>query len=179
MLYKSSFKRIVLLLGIVFTASAICLVFSGCTPKQQPELNKQEFKLPQDNFNTDKLGGVAPDTAFFLEDSLRRVEQVKDALNSFKQLTKESQQKLAKDVLEQVGNTGWEIQTLGFYNWPNTVEGTLRVQDYKIKRLEFELAIGKYEKGGLKKEDMEQKQNAYNSAKTDLQKFLDSYSIAD
>lgn len=177
---KTRIKSIVLVFVFVFSLIVLSSVFVGCSPNNQnPNVNTGEFEVPEDTFNAESLRGATPEEAFTLDQSLYRVGQVREGLNSFKKLTEQGKTKLAQDVLEEVGNTGWEIQTLGFHNWPNTIEGSLRMQDYKIKRLEFELAIEKYEKGEIAKETVEQKQRIYNDAKNDMQGFLDSYSIAD
>ncbi len=167
------YKSIALLLVLVF-------LLAGCAATgQSPNTRAGEFEVPEDSFNEDNLQGSTLQETFSLEQSLYRVGQVREGLDSFRKLTEQSKTKLAKDIMEQVGNTGWEIQTLGFQNWPNTIEGTLRMQDYHIKKLNFELAVEKYEKGEITREDVQLAQKAYNDAKGDMQEFLDSYAIAD
>jgi len=76
------------------------------------------------------LRGSTIEEAFSFEQSLYRVEQVREGLSSFRKLTEQGKTKFAQDLLEQVSNTGWEVQTLGFHNWPNTIEGALRMQEF-------------------------------------------------
>ncbi len=174
---KTIFKLPVILL-LIFTF--VVLSTAGCTNSNSKlSIEKVKFEVPEDEFSEENLGGSTLLDAFSLEQSIYRIEQVREGLESFKKLTEKSKTKITKDILDQVGNTGWEIQTLGFYNWPNTIEGTLKIQDYQISKLEFELAIEKYEKDKIAKEDVEKTKEKYENAKNEMQKFLDSYTIAD
>ena len=180
MCYRIKVKSRIPLFILVFLIILIPLLLSGCTTKNQnPNANAGEFIVPEDTFNADNLQGSTVEEAFSLDQSLYRVGQVREGLSSFRKLTEQGKTKFKKDILDQIGNTGWEVQTLGFHNWPNTIEGTLRLQDYQIKKLEFALAVERYEKGKIAKDAVEQAQKTYNDAKSDMQEFLDSYSIAD
>lgn len=177
MIYKKPFKLSIVLL-IVSIVVGLFTAACAIDTKKQDE-NIIEFEVPKDEFDEPNLRDSTIGEAFSLEQSLYRLGQVREGLDSFKKLTEQSKTKLTKDILEQVGNTGWEIQTLGFYNWANTIEGTLIMQNYQIRKLEFALSAEKYEKGEATKEDAEKAQEAYENAKNELQRFLDSYSIAD
>ena len=172
---KISFKYLLFLFVVT-----ISLLFTGCTtPVVDSVIEKPQFAIPEDNFNEDNLYGSTLEEAFSLDESLYRVDQVRDSLDSFAKLTEKSKTKLSQDILNQIGNTGWEIQTLGFYNWSNTIEGTLRLQDYRIKKLELELAIAKYEKDELTKKEVEKFLKAFNEANAEIQSFINSYTVAD
>ena len=177
MIYKKPFRLLIVLLIVLIVASLLTAACTADTKEQ--DKNIIEFEVPEDEFDESNLKGGSIEEAFSLEQSLYRLGQVREGLDSFKKLTELSKAKLPKDILEQAGNTGWEIQALGFYNWANTIEGTLVIQNYQIKKLEFALAAEKYEKGEVTKEDAEQTRKTYENARKELQEFLDSYSIAD
>ncbi|NLP18207.1 MAG: hypothetical protein GX376_03825 [Firmicutes bacterium] len=165
---------------IIFCGLLLSLLISGCTAdKQDPYGGGEEFEIPADEFARGNLQGETLEERFSLKESLYRVEQVGDIFVSFRELTEECQGKLPPETLAAVGNTGWEMQHLGFHNLPNTIEGTLRLQDYEIKKLRFALAKEQYEKGEIGVEDAKGAQEAFYEARDGMQAFLDSYSIAD
>lgn len=116
---------------------------------------------------------------FTAEEAVYRTGQIMGALSSFRLLTEKAEGKISKEEMGNVGNTGWEIQYLGFQNWTNTVLGTILFQEYEIKKLEFKLAGEKMEAGKIDQKDWERKEDEYLAAKNKVQQFLDSYSIAD
>ncbi|MBW4523013.1 MAG: hypothetical protein KME16_25530 [Scytolyngbya sp. HA4215-MV1] len=113
---------------------------------------------------------------FSFNNALSRIQQINQALDSFRQLTN-----LSRDMkaIASVGNTDPETQTLGFHNWVSSVEGTVRQQDYQLKRLEFELAQKQFEDGEISKTVLDEKALAFQSAKKNFQTFMKSFSIAD
>lgn len=133
-----------------------------------------------DDFDLSNLPeGEVLEERFSAEEAACRTEQIISALKSFRLLTEKAEGKISKEEMDDVGNTSWEIQYLGFYNWTNTVLGTLLLQEYEIKKLELELAGEKLEAGKIDKKDLEEKEAAYMEARNKFQQFLDSYSIAD
>jgi hypothetical protein len=42
--------------------------------------------------------------------------------------------------LKNVGNQGWEVQNIGFANWPKYVEGYIEYLELKNMKLQLELA---------------------------------------
>ena len=116
---------------------------------------------------------------FSLNDSLGRIKQIDGALNSFRNLTDRSKPALGSKAVLKIGNTDWETQNLGFTNWVNALEGTLRKQDYQIKKLEYQLAQKQYEDKAISQSLLNQKQAAYRKAKKDFQAFMNSFSVAD
>ncbi|MBD1938157.1 hypothetical protein [Microcoleus sp. FACHB-68] len=116
---------------------------------------------------------------FTFENSLTRTQQIKEALESFRQLTDTSKAKLGKSAISQVKNTDPETQTLGFYNWLGSVEGTLIKQNYQLKKLEFELAQKQYQDKEITKPELDIKSDNYRKAEQEFQTFLKTFTIAD
>ncbi len=116
---------------------------------------------------------------FSVENSMRVLPQIKGALNSFHTLTEKSKSALGQKALSEVGNTDWEVQNLGFTNWVTSVEGTIKKQNYQMKKLEFELAKKQYEDKEIVKAVLDQKAVSYQQAKQELQKFWNSFKISD
>ncbi|HBB31732.1 MAG TPA: hypothetical protein DDZ80_14350 [Cyanobacteria bacterium UBA8803] len=116
---------------------------------------------------------------FSLQNSLDRAQQIREALASFQTLTEKSKPVLGEPALTKIGNTDWETQNLGFPNWVGSVEGTLKKQDYQIKKLEFELAQKQYQDGEITKTDLQEKETNYHRAEQDFQAFWNSFKISD
>ena len=116
---------------------------------------------------------------FAFENSLTITQQIKEALESFRQLTDTSKAKLGQSTLTQIKNTDSETQTLGFYNWINSVEGTLIQQNYQLKKLELELAQKQYQDKEITKDELDSKSANYRKAQQKLQTFLKTFTIAD
>lgn len=106
--------------------------------------------------------------------ALQGLEQMQEFLTSFKRLTEASRKTLTATQLKNVGNTGREMQSLGFHNIPLVVEGTLRKQEYQIAQLEYQLALIKRDKGEASTEDVSRARVAYADATTRFQKFWDT-----
>ena len=116
---------------------------------------------------------------FSVKNSMRVLPQIKGALNSFHTLTEKSKSALGEKALSEVGNTDWEVQNLGFTNWVASVEGTIKKQDYQMKKLEFELAKKQYEDKEIVKAVLDQKAVSYQQAKQEFLKFWNSFKISD
>lgn len=134
----------------------------------------------REDFDLGNLSGAESlKEIFSAGEAVYRMGQIMDALGSFRLLTEKAEGKIPPDEMGSVGNTGWEIQYLGFHNWTNTVLGTLLLQDYQIKKLECELAGERLGAGKIEQKEWEEKEDEYLTAKNKFQQFLDSYSIAD
>jgi hypothetical protein len=116
---------------------------------------------------------------FSVENSMRVLPQIKGALKSFHTLTEKSKSALGEKALSDVGNTDWEVQNLGFANWVSSIEGTIKRQDYQMKKLEFELAKKQYEDKQVAKAVLDQKTASYREAEQEFQKFWNSFNISD
>lgn len=133
----------------------------------------------------DEPADVTLNQRFTLENSLRAAKQIEGALNSFQQLTEKSRDVVYNASTEignasaEIGNTDSETQTLGFQNWVGTVEGTLKQQDYQIKKLEFELAQQRYKDGKINKTELDQKAAKYQKSKREFLAFWQSFKVAD
>lgn len=143
------------------------------TPIVQPSIPVQpDVKQP---VHPDEPIPTTLNQRFSLGESLQRLQQIRSSLTSFRQLTEKS----SEPVKAGIGNIAWDTQNLGFANWPNSVEGTLRYQDYQIKQLEFKLAEKQYADGEITQSMLNQKQVAYQKAAREFQTFWNSYKIAD
>ncbi|HEY9850042.1 MAG TPA: hypothetical protein V6D28_11325 [Leptolyngbyaceae cyanobacterium] len=143
-----------------------------------PEVNAQPTAIAQ-NVNRDEPLDVTLNQRFSLANSLDRIQQIRGALNSFRTLTERSKTALGQRVISSVGNTEPDIQTLGFTNWVGAVEGTVRGQNYRIKKLEFELAQKQFEDKQISQAAFNQKRTAYQQAQREFQNFVNSFRIAD
>ncbi len=59
------------------------------------------------------------------------------------------------------------------------MEGTIRKQDYQIKKLEFELAQKKYEDGEIDQATLDAKSEHYQLATQEFQAFWESLTVID
>ena len=127
-----------------------------------------QLKL-KNNLNPDETADHTFNKRFSIENSLRRIKQVREALASFRKLTEKSRDKLSEEEMSAIGNTDGERQNMGFYNWVGAIEGTLRKQDYQIKKLEFELAKYEHKSGKLEEKELKQKEACYKKAEAEFQ----------
>jgi len=116
---------------------------------------------------------------FSLANALTGVQYINDWLKSFRGLTKLTADRVSPEEKQQVGNLGWEVQNLAFYNWVKSVEGTLCKQEYEIRKLEYELALEQNASGKVSQAEVAEKEKSYQEARTNLQSFLTKFHIAD
>ncbi len=114
-----------------------------------------------------------------LSSALQGVENINDWLKSFQALTNLTANRMTHEEKLQVGNLGADMQTIGFYNWVKSVEGTLYRQNYDISRLEYELALERLAAGKASQAEVTEKEKKYQEARSDIQKFLTKFHIAD
>ena len=133
-----------------------------------------------------QLGGASPQLdspekaqRFEFSNALTGVDYIQQYLGSFKKLTKLTAGQLSAEEQQQIGNLGWEIQNLGFHNWPQTIEGTLRKQNYDIQRLEYELAQERFQSGKITKASLSEKERQFQAARQDWEQFIRNVRIAD
>ncbi|MFB2922296.1 MULTISPECIES: hypothetical protein [Aerosakkonema] len=129
--------------------------------------------------NQDEPNNVTLNERFSLANSLTRIKQIQGALTSFRTLTQRSKPKLGQTAIASVGNTDPDTQNVGFSNWVGAVEGTVRQQNYQIKKLEFELAKKQFEDKQISQTALNQKRAAYQQAEREFQNFLNSFRIVD
>ena len=116
---------------------------------------------------------------FSLQNALTSMQYINDWLKSFRKLTILTADKITSEEKQQVGNLGVEMQNLGFYNWPKIVEGTLRKQNYEIRKLEYELALERSVSGKVSQAEVAEKEKRYQEAQNDIQSFFAKFHIAD
>lgn len=114
------------------------------------------------------------DRAFTSEQALQRLEQTRGFLTSFSLLTHKVRGQLSQAELQEIGNTGLEIQTIGFHNIPLIVEGTLLKQEYQLAQLRYELARARHGQQQITDEDLLQAGLAYAAATKRFQVFWDT-----
>ena len=116
---------------------------------------------------------------FGVDNALRCLEFVRASLTSFRKLTEESKGKIPDSKLKEIGNTDWETQNLGFQNNPNSIEGTVRRQDYMLKKLEFELAKARQQLGQCPDSELRSRRDAYEKAEKEFQEFWNGFGVVD
>lgn len=119
------------------------------------------------------------DGSYSIDEPLTRVEQLRGFLQSFADLTEKSRKYMSKAELEKIGNTGWEIQTLGFHNIPLRIEGSLREQNYIIKWIDLGLAINRFELGEIEMVVLQAKAEAFKAAQVEYLNFARNSNLAD
>lgn len=106
--------------------------------------------------------------------ALQRLEQVRGFLASFKTLTARARGKVPAAEIRSAGNTGADMQSIGFHNIPLILEGTLLKQEYQLRQVEYELAQVRRSVGQVSDEDLERARRAYGEATRRFQEFWDT-----
>lgn len=160
----------------------IALVVSGqhlrMPPKPQPVPELPElYSLPSSHPDTT--------TKFELENSLSyadaliQVKQTGEALQSFAKLTNAARKCVSREQLESIGNTSGDMQSIGFHNFPLTIEGALRLQQLRIAKLTLDLEEAKKRDGGATAADVEGRRKAYESEMAEFRKFWNTLKLSD
>jgi hypothetical protein len=142
-------------------------------------LGSADLKLQNERFPTEESALRVFSQGFSYDNSLKRLDQIDGFLESFRKLTELCRDRLSPEELRSVGNIGWEIQNLGFYNLPRVVEGTVRKQDYQLKKLEYELAKRKHTGGEINADQLTESRIAYKQSEAEFQAFWDSFRFRD
>lgn len=116
---------------------------------------------------------------FNFTNALTGIQHINAWLKSFRELTQITADRIAPEEKVQVGNLGADMQSIGFYNWTKSVEGTLHKQNYDICRLEYELALEKLATGKVSQTEVNEKEKRYQEASKDMQEFLSKFHVAD
>ena len=127
----------------------------------------------------DESAASAYNERFSSKRSLESLAAIKSALDSFKKLTEIAANKISKETLAKIGNTGWERQNLGFVNHVESIKGTILKQEYLIKKLTYELAQIKSKSGEINQRDLLEIKREYEKAEKQFQEFWNTFSIAD
>jgi hypothetical protein len=116
---------------------------------------------------------------FSMDSALNTVQHLRSILTSFQTMTRMTKDKLTAKELQDIGNTEWDTQHLGFANHPNVIEGTLLKQDYLIKKLEYDLALERSKSGKVTAEELSKAQKDFKMAEGAFQRFWDKFGVAD
>lgn len=170
----------VLLLGLpaspesAGTASTLMAV-TQATVSEVPQEPAAVGYLRLDKRHPDGAEGLQDFTSNFSADhALQRLAQIRSFLASFRDLTDQVRRQLSPTQLQTLGNTGREIQTIGFHNIPLTVEGTLLKQDYLLKQAQYQLALLRLERGDISAQELVKARSAYAAATSRFQTFWDT-----
>ncbi len=116
---------------------------------------------------------------FHFTNGLTGIQHIYAWLKSFRELTRITADRITPEEKVQVGNLGADMQSISFYNWTKSVEGTLHKQNYDICRLEYELALEKLATGKTSQAEVNEKEKRYQEASKDMQDFLSKFHVAD
>jgi hypothetical protein len=125
--------------------------------------------------NKEQAAARAESADFSLEDALFALENIRGCLQSFRQLTEEAQGKIPKAKLKAIGNTDWDMQELGFANNPNILEGTLKKQDYEIKKLQWERVQQGVKEGKTGEKHLQEARRALENSQKVFQEFMKTF----
>jgi len=116
---------------------------------------------------------------FSLENAIWVIGTMQEWLESFRRLTAAAKGKINKATWKEIGNTEWDVQTLGFANQPRAVEGALRHQNWLLKKALCQLALLELETGKTSPQKTDQARQEMEQAEKEFQAFWDSMAIAD
>ncbi|HEY5564558.1 MAG TPA: hypothetical protein VIL33_03140 [Rhodothermia bacterium] len=119
-------------------------------------------------------GRVEFDSSYSSGQALQRLEQIRSFLTSFSRLTEQVRGRLNQARLQAIGNTGAEMQTIGFHNIPLVVEGTLLKQEYQVTQARYEVAQLKYDRQQIGADELARWRSAYQDATKRFQTFWDT-----
>jgi hypothetical protein len=156
--------------AIAFAAAATAAQLSLPVPRDPSALGYLDLHKR----HPDELEGQATFDALTSPAALQRLEQMRGFLESFSKLTDRARNQIPGAELQAIGNTGREMQTIGFHNIPLVVEGTLLKQDYQLKQVEYELALTKQRLGEATLAQVEAARSAYALATKRFQLFWDT-----
>jgi hypothetical protein len=95
-------------------------------------------------------------------------------LKSFGLVTNRVRNQLSRSELGEIGNTGLEMETIGFHTIPLVVEGTRLKQEYQLAQARYELALVQHDQGRITDESVEEARRAYREATRRFQVFWDT-----
>jgi len=107
-----------------------------------------------------------------------RLDEIRDDLQSFTDLTNKVRATLSETELGAVGNTSWEDQVLAFHNTPLLIEATILKQAYQLKQARYELALMKRARGGISVGKVNEARDEYAKATKAFQVFWDTKHFA-
>lgn len=118
-------------------------------------------------------GRVEFDSSYSSGQALQQLEQIRSFLTSFSRLTEQVRGRFNQAQLQAIGNTGAEMQTIGFHNIPLLVEGTLLKQN-QVTQARYEVAQLKYDRQQIGAEELARWRSAYQDASKRFQTVWDT-----
>ena len=113
-----------------------------------------------------------------LDKSIDRVKQINQTLSQLRPSLKNQAASGARSIAgDNSGNLA--KQTLTMRQRLGSITGTLKKQDYEIKKLSFDLAQKQFQDGEISKTHLDQQHASYQKSARDLKTFLNSSRIAD
>ena len=116
---------------------------------------------------------------FAFENALQCISIVNDALISFGELTRICRVYLSEEELSTILYSDWESQTLGFHNWCVSIEGALYYSNYRIRKLEYEIALLRVGSGEIDISDLESSEVEFQLAESMFLDFWNTLEIVD
>ena len=116
---------------------------------------------------------------FSFEQALECIGTIRCALNGFSELTRICRHYLSEEELSIICYTDWESQYLGFVNWCGSVEGALYYSNYRIRKLEYEIALIRTESGEIDISSLESAEAEFQVAESMFMNFWNVFGIAD
>jgi hypothetical protein len=142
-----------------------------------PRANAGELQLKP--IHPDETVAQTLNQRFSLANALTVIAIVRDWLESFRRLTAAAKDRISAGAWKEVGNTEWDVQTLGFANMPRSLEGALRYQNWQLKKALHQLAMMEEQAGKAQAQKTEQARSELEQAAREFQAFWDSMAIAD
>ena len=116
---------------------------------------------------------------FSFENALECIDTIGYALNGFSELTRICRVCLDEEELAIILYSDWESQHLGFFNWCGSVEGALYYSNYRIRKLEYEIALLRAESGEIDAMSLESAETEFQLAESLFIDFWNTFGIAD
>jgi hypothetical protein len=157
----------------------VSFLLTGCkTSSEKPIPQIPQFVNENEEFGVD-INYYKVEEEFSKQYALEMDESTVNIFDSFRKLTEKCKGLISQKALDEIGNTSWEMQYIGFSNIPRIIKGTLIRDDYEISKLELELAIKQYQDKEITYEELMKKDAKYKQAKEEFQNFLKGFGIAD
>lgn len=145
------------LITLAILVAAITVAGAGCAREPGPVAVTPEPSVESSlqPVHPDEPASVTFNERFSLDNSLTRIGQL-------------------RDVAPKEGE-----EAMAFGNWLGAIEGTLRKQDYLIKKAEFELAKVQLRDKQISQQEHDQRQAAFKKAESDFKVFWEQFGIGD
>lgn len=118
------------------------------------------------------------DERFTLDNSVESLATVRAALDDFRALTERCQGESYDALTSNLPHATWRSQNLILLPTTDTIEGTLRKQQYRIAALEYELAQRRHAAREAGIDAVEQAHARYEQAAQAFQAYWDSFNDA-